>query len=235
MPGSAIASASPAGSSLDSPEFTGELLAALEEHIPLEDYLAARAMGISDDEITSAFQVGFPIGSYATARLAGATEVELTELYTQSHTKPVLYTLDHVTIFYASARKHDITHAEFIESRVEDVDPGAYVTARNTGATHQEVMEADGEGGLATYTILRRRGLDHVDVITAYRLGIAPDDYAIARKDGMTHAEIFEADYVCASFAQYLRYKAETGATHQEVMAAVKEHDEPAVDRSRTD
>jgi hypothetical protein len=212
------------GSALDSPQFTAELLAAIEEGLPLEDYLTARSLGVADDELTAAFQVGFPLVGYASARTAGATCAELDELYTVVHTGPTALrpTLRRTAEVYATARQAGLSHADLSEALADSIDPGAYLTARLVGATHTQVLAIAHRTdiGLPGYVLARRHGATHAGLLQAARAGVAQELYVVALRGGVTHTEVMEVQRECISVFDYLHHRLGLGATHQGALAA---------------
>jgi alkylhydroperoxidase/carboxymuconolactone decarboxylase family protein YurZ len=215
-------SLSPGNTDLASQEFTAELLAAIEQGLPIEDYLTARSLGVSDQELTDAFQIGFPLVHYARARRAGATADELKELYQRVHTdQSAGWDLPRMTAIYATSRSTGISHVELLETLTLDIDPGAYILARQTGSTHTQVLEADLEVGLARYAMTRRQGATHAQTLELAAHGVSNVAFMTAIHAGITYQELLAAKRAGIWSTAYIERRRNGVTDHEGAMAAL--------------
>jgi hypothetical protein len=175
---------------LASPAFVPELLAALDSGIDLELYLTARTHGISAAELHAAHASKYPLKDYLTARTAGATPAQFAKVYLHllpSAPTAITPSLAHTAHYYALARRVGVSHAAFRTAQLRGLDLAAYTLARRAGATHHELIAAHAHGDLEPYANARQAGTTHAEYKEATALGVPLVRYTAARYMGLSH------------------------------------------------
>ena len=205
------------GNDLIRPEFTTQLLAAIDAEIDIEDYLAGRAAGATHDELLAAKQSGVALDDYASARQAGATHSEIRTIAGSGRSSSRL-------AFYGHYRNAGISHAEAMGALATHSNRKAYLDARKSGATHVETMEADSVGMSFYYAVGRGEGMGHDELLVFYRAGVSLDTQRELRKVGVTVADVQKArdEYPADSqaFEDYLEIR-EGAVSHDDTIDAV--------------
>jgi hypothetical protein len=235
-------------SDLTSPEFTDQLLDAVDRGVDVEDYLAGRAVGASHDEVLAAGAAGILLVEYARVRLTGATHSEICTVAGSGGNSSRL-------IFYGQYRNEGITHAEALAVLATHSNRSAYLVARQAGATHLEATEADSAGVAHSYAVGRVEGMGHSELLGFLKAGITVEVCQDLHHVGATVDEIdrVRAKYAADSqaFEDYLELRVGTvdhddaldsvtwlsgkapggyvearhvGASHAEALAVAKKH-----------
>jgi hypothetical protein len=187
QPTTAVIASGESRGDLTSPEFTSQLLDAIEDDVDVEDYLTGRAAGATHDELLAANADGVVLADYASARQAGATHDEIYAVKGGGSGSSRL-------AFHAHFRKEGVTHAEAMSALATHSDRTSYLGARRAGATHAEVMEAEQVGMAATtYAIARGDGLTHEELVGTHQAAISLDYYRELRQAGVTAEEMRNA------------------------------------------
>jgi hypothetical protein len=206
-----------AGARLDGPEFTSELLAALEQGIDLETYLAGRAGDLSHAELVEASRLSdeleFSLPEYVKARACGAARKDVVAF--------VEYRPKHLWA-YAGLVAMGVTQAEIDEGMVA---PGLdfYYMFREAGADHAQAFEAlkSGVSGWS-YANAREDGLSHAELMAAAQARVPMGIYTGARRAGATHDEVcaITAKHGADELGVYIIGR-NVGATHDELDVAL--------------
>jgi hypothetical protein len=183
-------------SDLDSTQFIADVLNAHTIGLDVEDYLAARAYGISDAELHQVATPEFPLAPYAAARYAGASRAELAELIRIAPPRGQCRHRRKQTIgftLYRTARAGGVTHHEYVDAVTNAVSLTGYVECRRAGASHAQVVEFNLTGGhLGGYAHARHLGASHAGLIEAVSLDIPEASYGRAIAQGIAHSELVE-------------------------------------------
>jgi hypothetical protein len=173
---------------LASPEFTTELLAALDAGYEIERYLAARSAGISHIELLSLeLPPSATIDEYVAARAAGATHTEIKGLLNVSDLRYGQIELSG----YARARQLGASHQDIIDAHYCGVDTDSYAVGYAAGATHHEMVSMSEY--LGHYSLARAAGATHQDVLDAEAAQVEVVLYLVLRKGEVSHSEALEA------------------------------------------
>jgi hypothetical protein len=176
---------------LAGPQFTSELLAAIDAGIDPEDYLHARAQGLPYSEIATAHVQRYPLVAYADARAAGATPTQFTPFYNHAAAATPNAFGPHawITRYYARALRDGISHAEFYSVQCAGLDLVGYCRARRYGATRKDVSQIATAhlGSLTTYANARYSGISHAEYKEASASTDSLVTYVSNRTIGMNH------------------------------------------------
>jgi hypothetical protein len=169
-----VSAAGATGSDLTSPEFTDQLLAAIEHGLDVEEYLAGRSGGVAHNELIDAKSEGIQLPYFIAARMAGASGAEISEIVV----------LDEAVLgAYASFRRAGFLHGDAVEAIAIHTSVGVYFAARRFGSTHEEALDADRLClPRGAYVVARGEGLTHAELVSAHQSGISIDDYRVSRR-----------------------------------------------------
>jgi hypothetical protein len=209
------------GSDLSGPEFTSELLAAIDAGLSIEDYLSGRSAGATHVELVEtvpATMEGIRFAPYVSARAAGASYDDILAVW--SLDDPGRGRLSYYTRF----RQEGILHEQAYEAVARHSALESYLSVRAAGATHAEAMEVDCEHVQATYyTKSRQDGLTHDELLSSHRADILLSVYRELRKSGACAKEAHDAYFAFGSSMQLDDYKAirRCGANHNDALDVV--------------
>ncbi|GGP97602.1 hypothetical protein BKA00_005930 [Actinomadura coerulea] len=115
----------------------------------------------------------------------------------------------------------EITWLDYLKAWCQGIDKIEYARARQAGAAHAEVLEANAFGylGLREYAWLRQAGGPHAETLEAVARRVDPVNYAMSRRVGASHTEALEAHDKRIDLFDYATARART-ATHAEALDA---------------
>jgi hypothetical protein len=214
----AIAAAGLAGAGLDGPEFTSELIEALELGIDVETYLSGRANDLAHAELVEvsrfSAELEFSLPEYVRARSAGASRKET--LTFVEHRPKHLWA-------YAGLFAMGVSSAEIAVGMSAPGGLDFYYTVRETGADHTQAFEVLQSGVSSwAYANAREDGLSHVELMAAHKARVPLGTYGGARRAGATHDEVcaITAKHGADELGVYIIGR-NAGATHDELDVAL--------------
>jgi hypothetical protein len=140
-----------------------DLAQAADDGLDIEDYLAVRAVGQSDDQTR-----------WLLANRQIHNEVWITNATTATHGQAIVVGADPKIMVpdYLAVRKGGYTHDNAVAVATQSVDAQWYVTARHAGVTHAEALAVGNSPALdhEKYQESRKHGYFHEEAVRASRL-----------------------------------------------------------------
>jgi hypothetical protein len=191
--------ASGAGLDLTHPDFTPQLLEALDQGAEIEPYLAGRAGRVSHADLLRAQALEVDLAHYTRARQVGATHDDILAVIAADPRGLQLY---------ATLRSADLPHSEALEAYAHHAQASMvdYVKLRRAGIAHgQSLHAALAQVMPEPYVAALAQGIEHGDILVANAAGMDLSIYTHARELGVTHdlAWIVDSDYGHSVFTYF--------------------------------
>ena len=143
-------------------DLSDELVEAIEAGIDADDYCAARGAGATHAKVLAAVrEEEWPLPDYVRALLAGATHAEC-QRYCAADRRRLRA--------YVALLETGVSHLEVMEFLASEILEDDYLRAREAGATHAEILDAEwriGSHQLYDYASRLEDGASHADALKA--------------------------------------------------------------------
>jgi len=123
---------------------------------------------------------------------------------------------------FLDAMTQGISFSEILEAKTLGIDPRHYLAGRRVLATHTELIDPHPLVRTKTifYVTARQHGATHEEVTSAFDAGLTPGNYIKMIKMGTSHADAVDAQVNHLNVIDYAIARSECNATHQELIEA---------------